>query len=333
MHIIFIAIIALAVPPAHMDTSATPTTRLFVRTVPLGAAITVDGKMIGKSDGLFAVPAGTHRISVESHGYVAETREIQVHEDRITRLEIRLRKQDKAAARPVPQPETSAAPAFADAGPETSGSSQVPVQASDGSDAASAFVWQGDFPASTRQAMLTVLRQHAGETRWSGRDGNMLFGIAIKPLPQGESRQRAVPAMLELVQMLAVHEVLKAKSLLDRYASAGLTDATTLRQAVEAAAGHLQVTGKAKGVVHQAAARNGFAVAYIVAEQADLSAFLLQATELEKVRIAYRDVMHRQARDLMARSGWADAQCPPSYLVKFRRPTISSHPFPADRPT
>jgi hypothetical protein len=321
MHIIFIAIIALAVPPAHVDTSATPTTRLFVRTVPLGAAVMVDGKMFGKSDGLFAVPAGTHRISVELHGYVAETRDIQVYAGRITRLEIRLRQQDKAAARPVPQPDTSAAPASEDAGPETSGSSQVPVHGTDGS-AVAAFVSQGDFPASTRQAMLTVLRQHAGETRWSGRDGNMLFGIAIKPLPQGESRQRAVPAMLELVRMLAVHEVLKAKSLLDRYAAAGLTDATTLRQAVEAAAGQLQVTGKAKGVVHQAAARNGFAVAYIVAEQADLSAYLLQATELEKVRLAYRDVMHRQARDLMARSAWADALLPPAASINsVRRPT------------
>jgi hypothetical protein len=131
--------------------------------------------------------------------------------------------------------------------------------------------------------MLTVLRQHPGETRWSGRDGDLLFGIVVKPLPQGELRQRAVPAMLELVQMLAVHEVLKAKTLLERYAAAGLTDATTLRQAVEAAAGQLQVTGNAKGVVFQAA-RSGFAVAYIVAQQADLSAYLLQPTELEKVR-------------------------------------------------
>ena len=64
MHIIFIAILALAVPPAQLDTSATPTTRLFVRTVPVGAAVTVDGKTIGKSDGLFAVPAGTHKITV-----------------------------------------------------------------------------------------------------------------------------------------------------------------------------------------------------------------------------------------------------------------------------
>ena len=53
--------------------------------------------------------------------------------------------------------------------------------------------------------------------------------------------------------------------------------------------------------------RNGFAVAYVIAEQSDLSAYLLQPTELEKVRAAYRDVMHGQARDLMARSSWADA--------------------------
>ena len=60
-------------------------------------------------------------------------------------------------------------------------------------------------------------------------------------------------------------------------------------------------------MVHQAAVRSGLAVAYIIAPQADLTAYLLQATELEKVRIAYRDVMHRQARDLMARSNWSDA--------------------------
>jgi hypothetical protein len=155
--------------------------------------------------------------------------------------------------------------------------------------------------------MLAALRQHPGEARWSGCDGDLLFGIAIKPLPQRLSDPRAVPAMLELVHMQAVHEVLKAKSLLDRYAAAGLTDATTLRQAVEVAAGELNVTGKATGVVHQAARRGDVAVAYVLAEQTQLTAYLLQATELRKVQIAYRDVMHRQSRELMARAAWSDA--------------------------
>ena len=61
MNTVFIAILALAVPPAQLDTSATPTTRLFVRTVPVGATVTVDGKPIGKSDGLFVVLPGATR--------------------------------------------------------------------------------------------------------------------------------------------------------------------------------------------------------------------------------------------------------------------------------
>ena len=92
--------------------------------------------------------------------------------------------------------------------------------------------------------MLTVLRQHPTETRWSGRDGETLFALAVKPLPKGQTRQRATGVFLELVQMLSVQELLKAKSLLDRYAATGLSDATTLRQAVENAAGELQITGQ-----------------------------------------------------------------------------------------
>ncbi|HPM82438.1 MAG TPA: PEGA domain-containing protein [Candidatus Anammoximicrobium sp.] len=306
MNIVFMAILALAADPAWLDTSATPTTRLFVRTVPRGATVTVDGKAVGKSDDIFQVLPGGHKITVELDGYAPETREIEIHEGRIARVRVELQKQAQVNARPIPQPDAGQGPTPENAPSGTPDPTQA-IQDSARAEAASTFVSQGDFPASTQQAMLTVLRQHPTETRWSGRDGNTLFGVAVKRMPQTESRSRAVPAMLELVQMLAVHEVLKAKSLLDRYAAAGLTDATTLRQAVEAAAGQLQVTGRAKGVVHRAAVRNGFAAAYIIAEQSDLSAYLLQPAELEKVRAAYRDVMHRQARDLMARSSWADA--------------------------
>ena len=305
MNIVLAAILTLTVPPAAAETSATRTTRLFVRTIPDGAAVTLDGKAIGKTDGLFVISPGDHDLTLELEGYRSQTRKFRAPEGRITRIEVKLQGADQTDSgrdRPDPTPPTS----LSGDAQSASGTHRLP-QGADGAGIASVFVSEGDFAGSTRQAMLTVLRQHPNEIRWSGRDDNLLFGIAIKPLPQGDSRQRAVPAMLELVQMLAVHEMLKAKSLLDRYAAAGLTDATTLRQAVETAAGQLHVTGKAKGVVQQAAVRNGLAVAYIVAPQADLTAYLLQATELEKVRTAYRDVMHRQARDLMARSNWADA--------------------------
>lgn len=228
--------------------------------MPIGAAVTVDGHPIGKSDGLFVLAPGVHRITIELDGYASEMRDVEVHEGRITRLELDLQARDQAVSARATNGEAAAGTALGNARPEPPSSSEAARQSSGASDAASTFVSQGTFPASTRQAMLTVLRQHPGETRWSGRDGDVLFGVAVKPLPQGDSRTRSIPVMLELVQMQAVHEVLKAKSLLDRYAAEGLTDATTLRQAVEAAAGELQVTGKAKGLVHQAAVRSGFAV-------------------------------------------------------------------------
>jgi hypothetical protein len=133
------------------------------------------------------------------------------------------------------------------------------------SKAASAYVNEATLPDPSRTAMLTVLRQHPTDTRWSGRSATTMFALAVKALPSGEIRQRAVPALLELTPMLAIQELLKAKSLLDRYAATGLTDATTLRQAVEEAAGKLEVVGKVRGLVHGAAVHGDFAVAYVIA--------------------------------------------------------------------
>ena len=174
-------------------------------------------------------------------------------------------------------------------------------------EAVSTYLRRTTLPEPIRAAMLTVVRQHPGETRWSGRAGTTLFGIAAKRLPKEPLAQRAIPAMLELTHMWAVHELLTAKSLLDRYSALGLTDATTLRQAVVEAAGKLQVSGKASTVTHQASTEGNLAIGYAVADEAALTAQLLQPDEIEKVRIAYRDVMHRQARELMQRSNWTDA--------------------------
>lgn len=176
-----------------------------------------------------------------------------------------------------------------------------------GSEAAARYLGRTDLGQPEREAMLTVVRQHPGETRWSGRSGRNLFAIAVKPLPREKARPSATPALLSLTHMLAVQELLKAKSLLDRYAESGLTDPTTLRQAVVQAAGKLEVTGKARGVQHQATTQDGFAVACVLADESSLSAHLLQPVELALVRAAYRDVMHNQARELMKLSNWKDA--------------------------
>jgi serine/threonine protein kinase len=174
-------------------------------------------------------------------------------------------------------------------------------------EAVSTYLRRTTLTEPIRAAMLTVVRQHPSETRWSGRAGTTMFGIAAKRLPKEPLAQRAIPAMLELTHVWAVHELLTAKSLLDRYSAMGLTDATTLRQAVVEAAGKLQVSGKANTVTHQASTEGNLAISYAMADEAALTAQLLQPDEIEKVRVAYRDVMHRQARELMQRSNWTDA--------------------------
>ena len=162
-------------------------------------------------------------------------------------------------------------------------------------------------PKPVRQAMLTVVRQHPDETRWSGRSGSTLFGLACKRLPAGESGRRAKPAILGLAHMRSVHELLTAKSLLDCYGQEGLTDATTLRQALQEASTEIHVVGSVSSITHQAATQDGFAVAWVFAEEQALAAQLLEDAQLEKVQAAYRDVMHRQARQLMDWSNWQDA--------------------------
>ena len=240
-----VTLICLTLLVTAGEPSETPT-RIYVRTVPTGAAVSVGGKVVGKSDGLFTLSPGIQTLLVELDGYSSEERQVEVRPEEITRVELRLKK--RPAVPPNPGTTDDA-----------------------GSEAASAYLANTEVPQTTRNAMLAVLRQHPAESRWSGRVGTSLFAIAVKKLPGEKISQRAIPAMLELTHMLSVHELLKAKSLLDQYAATGLTDATTLREAVVEAAGKLEVTGKATGAVHQAAIRQGFAVAYVVAEEPALT--------------------------------------------------------------
>jgi hypothetical protein len=278
-----------------LETAPTPATRLYVRTVPPGAKIFLDGKPLGTSEGLFLVPSGVAKISIELDGHEAETRRVEIPPQRITRIELVLRPQPEPRARAKPNTGTSK-PVLGNG-----------LEPSSASTAASTRITKADLPKPVREAMLTVLRQHPGESRWSGRAGATIFGIAAKPLPSGKVRQRVTPALLELTHLWAVQEVLRAKSLLDRYAATGLTDATTLREAVVEAAGKLHVAGQASGAVHETAVQGDFAVAYVLGEEAALSVRLLQPVELDLVKGAYRDCMHRQAQDLMKRAAWQDA--------------------------
>ncbi len=265
--------------------AAPPATRLYVRTIPSGATVQLDGKEVGQSDGLFTVQPGTHTVRVELDGQTPHESRLDVAAGQITRLVVEFQALPAASTRPA--------------------------RGEDGGDAGgralAGWLARSDVDSQVRQAMLTVLRQHPDQTRWSGRSGGVLFGLACKRMPTGPAGDQAGPAVMNLTHLLAVQELLKAKSLLDQYASAGLTDASTLGQALAQAAGKFRVEGEVKSFHFKSAVHEGWATAYVLAQEQDLAAHLQAPASVETVRLAYRDAMHLQARELMKRGNHADA--------------------------
>jgi len=76
------------------DVQAAPqgATQLYVKTVPPGAEVALDGKKLGQSNGLFDVPAGSHKLTLQMDRYVPEERAIQVRNGEITRVEVGLKR-------------------------------------------------------------------------------------------------------------------------------------------------------------------------------------------------------------------------------------------------
>ena len=274
--------------PAQTRPSSPPT-RLYVKSDPSGAEVAVDGKPVGQSDGLFELTPGDHSVRIFLPGRRLIERQTHLPAGQITRLEFTL---EMLFATTRVTPATSPSP---DAPSDTAAI-----------DAASGFVSASDVSDATKHAMLIVIRQHPDRSRWSGQIDDTLFGLAIKKLPANPEHP-AIPALVHLAQALAFNELLTAKSILDLYRAADLTDATTLRQAVEGTADGLRVTGSTAGAKQQAGPFGGYAVAFILAQDSALRAELSQPPQVEAVRQAYREVMHAEARQLMARQNWADA--------------------------
>ncbi len=77
-----------------VETSRTPSTRLYVRTVPPGANIKSDGKSRGKSDHLFKVPPGVRKMTIEVDldGHYPKQQTVKIRGGRITRVELKMEK-------------------------------------------------------------------------------------------------------------------------------------------------------------------------------------------------------------------------------------------------
>lgn len=110
-----LAVLVLLAPP--VETAATPSTRLYIRTLPPDAQVRLDEKLLGKSDGLFVVPPGVRRITIELDGHYPQQRQIEIRSGQVTRLELELQR----------QPEAEGQPAKADAPPAVTLTKQVDV--------------------------------------------------------------------------------------------------------------------------------------------------------------------------------------------------------------
>lgn len=81
---------SVAAPPSVKQAEKAETL-LFVRTRPKGAEIQLNGKKLGKSDGLFPVEAGAYKIVLDLEGYQPQEQQITVRDGRITRIELTLK--------------------------------------------------------------------------------------------------------------------------------------------------------------------------------------------------------------------------------------------------
>jgi len=90
MRIWLASVVALVLLRCVPVLGGSPETRLYVRSNPPGAVVRIDGKALGKSDGLFPVGPGTHTVRVDLTGYKPVRVQVTVEAERITRLAVDL---------------------------------------------------------------------------------------------------------------------------------------------------------------------------------------------------------------------------------------------------
>ena len=84
-------------PPAK--TGEKRDTLIYVRTNPPGAKVFVDGKELGKTNGLFPVEAGVATVILELEGHGQVKKQVTIPADKITRIEIELKPQGSTGNR------------------------------------------------------------------------------------------------------------------------------------------------------------------------------------------------------------------------------------------
>ncbi len=155
-----LTLVSLGVLAALAQTAQKPPTELYVRTVPSGAAILVDGKQRGTSPELFEVEPGQHTVVARLEGYQPETKKVTVRDGRIKRVILGLQKRPEARVAPK---------AVASGQPKLSPRKLFSVrQGADAGILAVAFSPDGlTVAAVDEQGKITLHDARSGGLRWS----------------------------------------------------------------------------------------------------------------------------------------------------------------------
>lgn len=92
MHAALFTLVCLAVSQSGVQTDARAKTQLYVKTTPPGATVVLDGTELGKSNGLFDVEPGAHKLVLRLEGYAPDERSIEARQQQITRIQAALRR-------------------------------------------------------------------------------------------------------------------------------------------------------------------------------------------------------------------------------------------------
>lgn len=103
--------VALGIVAVSVRSSENPLTQLYVRTIPAGAQVLLNGKPLGNSNGLYPVKPGDYRIVIDLDEYEPHEQQITIRNGRITRIELEFKKQPQTAQPPSSATDTDDAPA------------------------------------------------------------------------------------------------------------------------------------------------------------------------------------------------------------------------------
>ncbi len=103
--------VILGIAAISVRSSENPPTQLYVRTIPAGAQVLLNGEPLGNSNGLYPVEPGGCRIVIDLDQYEPYEQQITIRNSRITRIELELKKPPQPAQPPSSVADADDAPA------------------------------------------------------------------------------------------------------------------------------------------------------------------------------------------------------------------------------